>query len=59
MEFSQQDLEAESVRATNLLRGKVVAHVSRHRAKEVMIEFTDGTRLFVGSSQGSVELSIT
>jgi len=54
-----QELEAEAANATDLLRGKVVAHVSRHRAEEVMVEFTDGTRLFVDSSNGAVELSIT
>jgi len=54
-----QKLEAEAAIATDLLRGKVVAHVSRHRAEEVMVEFNDGTRLFVDSSSGAVELSIT
>jgi len=59
MEPSQQELEAEAARATELMRGKIVAHVSRGRAKEVMVQFTDGTRLFVESAQGLIELSIT
>ena len=53
------NLEQEAERATELLRGKVVAKVMRHRAKEVCIEFADGTRLFVDHQPDKVELSIT
>jgi hypothetical protein len=53
------DLEQEAERATDLLKGKVVAKVIRRRAKEVCIEFTDGTRLFVDHKPDNVELSIT
>ena len=53
------NLEQEAERATELLKGKVVAKVMRHRAKEVCIEFTDGTRLFVDHNPDNVELSIT
>ena len=52
-------LEQESDRATQLLSGKVVARVVRHREAEVLVEFTDGTRLFVDCSGTGVELSIT
>lgn len=53
------DLEAESNRATELLVGKVVAKVLRAREKEVCVEFTDGTRLFIDHKIDNVELSIT
>lgn len=53
------NLEQEAERATELLRGRVVAEVMRHRAKEVCIEFADGTRLFVNHKPDDVELSIT
>jgi len=53
------NLEQEAERATELLKGKVVAKVMRHRVKEVCIEFTDGTRLFVDQKPDGVELSIT
>ena len=53
------DLNAEAERATELLRGKVVARVERHREAEVMVEFTDGTRLYIDRSDSGVELSIT
>jgi len=59
MGVSQQELEAEATRATELLRGKVVAHITRHRDAEVIVQFTDGTRLFVDGLQGSVKLSVT
>jgi len=52
-------LEQEAQRATDLLRGKVVQVVWRHRAKEVGIQFTDGTRLLVDLSENALELSIT
>lgn len=53
------NLKQEAERATELLKGKVVAEVMRHRAKEVCIEFTDGTRLFVDHKPDNIELSIT
>jgi len=53
------DLKQESERATEMLKGKVVEKVLRHREKEVGIEFTDGTTLFVDAHQDEVELSIT
>jgi len=53
------DLKQKSERATEMLKGKVVEKVLRHREKEVGIEFTDGTRLFVDAHDGELELSIT
>jgi hypothetical protein len=52
-------LEDESERATGMLAGKVVAFIKRHRASEVLIEFTDGSRLYVDKSEDGIELSIT
>jgi hypothetical protein len=51
-------LEEESERATQMLCGKVVSHVVRHRDGEVVILFEGGTRLFV-DAETSIELSIT
>ncbi len=54
------NLGEEALRATELLAGRTVRVVGRHRAGEVVVEFTDGTRLFVdGQPDSSVELSIT
>lgn len=52
------NLKEEAENATQLLAGKTVALVRRHRPAEVMIEFTDGTRLFVDRSEFGVELSV-
>lgn len=52
-------LGEESEKASTLLRGKVVAAVVRHRPTEVLLEFTDGTRLFVDIAGETLELSIT
>ncbi len=53
------DLEAESKRATEMLKGKVVLSIVRHRAKEVCVMFTDGTRLYLDYAAEEIELSIT
>ena len=52
-------LEKESERPTHLLEGKTVAKVIRHRPGEVLIEFTDSTRLFVDHQPAELELSVT
>lgn len=52
-------LQDEARRATELLRGKVISEIFRHRPTEVGIEFTDGTRLFVDKASDGVDLSIT
>ena len=53
------DLEDEAKKLTDLLRGKVVKVVRRHRLGEVMIEFDDGTRLFVNNTSDGIEFSVT
>jgi len=53
------DLEQEASSATEILSGKVVAKVFRHRVEEVCIEVTDGTRIFVDQKADGIELSIT
>jgi viroplasmin and RNaseH domain-containing protein len=52
-------LKKEAETATELLKGKIVAKVYRHRAKEVCIKFTDGATLFVDHNENNVEISIT
>ena len=52
-------LENEARNATELICGKVVSRVSRHRPTEVCIEFTDGTHLFVDKASDGLDLSIT
>ncbi|RZL39328.1 MAG: hypothetical protein EOP35_03920 [Rubrivivax sp.] len=59
MSEKESKLQWEAERATEMLRGKTVATVWRHRAGEVGIEFSDGTRLFVDHTSTGVELSIT
>ncbi len=52
-------LQDEANRATEMLHGKVVKRVWRHRDRELGIEFEDGTRLFADVTQAGLELSIT
>lgn len=59
MSAEESELEIEARRTTEMLRGKVVSVVWRHREGEVGVEFTDGTRLFVEHTSAGVELSIT
>jgi hypothetical protein len=54
------NLDDEAARLTELLRGKVVKVVWRHRPGEAGIEFNDGTRLFVDAvSKDELECSVT
>ena len=53
------NLKQEAEKATEMLKGKVIAKIMRHRAKEICIEFTDGTRLFVDQQSDNLKLSIT
>ena len=59
MQRDNLELEAEAKRATKLLKGKVVRAVWRHSEKQLGIEFTDGTRVFVDHAPSCVEVSIT
>ncbi len=59
MESKPLTLEQEADRATELLKGKVVSIVWRHREGEIGIQFTDGTRLFVDHIPTGLEISIT
>ena len=59
MQRSPQYLSDEATRATEMLRSKIVARIARHSEAEVLVEFTDGTRLFVDLSGSALELSVT
>jgi hypothetical protein len=51
------DLKQEEQRLTELLVGKVVRLAKRNRQTELMLEFADGSRLFVDGSR--LNLSVT
>lgn len=57
--MKQRELEAEGEKATSLLAGRVVNVVRCHSENEVLVEFTDGARLFVDKKGKSLEISIT
>jgi hypothetical protein len=59
MSVEELNLRAEAEKLTDMLRGKVVSVVWRHRSGEVGVQFTDGTRLFVNNEGDGLELSIT
>lgn len=59
MSLTEAELRSEGDHATKLLQGKVVSHVVRAKETVVLVEFTDGTRLFVDRSSDGVELSIS
>jgi hypothetical protein len=53
-------MDEESQRATDLLQTRTVHRVARHRPGEILVEFTDGVRLFVHVDEsGYLEISIT
>ena len=53
------DLEDEAAALTKLLAGKSVRDVRRLRIAELLIEFTDGTRLFIDAKSDGIECSVT
>jgi len=53
------ELKLEADRATEILKGKKVLKILRHRIGEFGIEFTDGKRLFLDHQPESIEISIT
>jgi hypothetical protein len=54
-----EDFLDEDLRATELLVGKVVRKVFRHRESELCIEFEDETRIFIDTNGAALEISIT
>jgi hypothetical protein len=55
----RESRETEAVKITDLLRGRTVRIARRHRKGELMIEFDDGTCLFVNVAAGDLDFSIT
>ena len=53
------DLGDEARELTALIGGKTVKLVRRHRPAELMIEFDDGTRLFVDVATKGLDVSVT
>jgi hypothetical protein len=52
-------LSQEAQDLTDLLVGKTVKFVRRHRSSEVLVEFADGTRLFVnGINDAELDFSV-
>ncbi len=53
------DLNDEAQRLQSLIADKVIAKVRRHRASELVLEFSDGSRLFVNADGQDLDLSVT
>lgn len=55
------ELERQAKELTELLKGKTVRIVWRHRPDEIAIEFDDDdrTRLFVNRSSDRLDISVT
>ncbi len=50
-------LEQEARSMSDELKDKVVAYVLRQRDKEAIIQFTDGSRLYIEAGADGIELS--
>jgi predicted Ser/Thr protein kinase len=56
----KEKLELEAQTVKKLIGNKRVSEVYRHSEKELCIEFSDGTRLFVDCTEArNLELSVT
>ena len=51
--------EQQVAELKRLLVGKTVAHIRRHRKSELLLEFTDHSRLFVNIGDNGLEFSVT
>lgn len=51
--------ELEAARLNELLRGKTVKIVHRHKPGELDVQFEDGTRLYVDHHSDGLEFSVT
>ena len=55
-----KELENEADKLKELLNGKSVSEIFRHRKNELCIQFSDGTRLFIdGAKNQNLEFSVT
>jgi hypothetical protein len=59
VEVAMNALKKEAADLQRLLKGKTLNVVRRHRAKEVVLEFIDHTRLFVDWTEDGFEFSVT
>ena len=57
--LTSSELTSEAHRVTRMLKGKTLLKVWRHRPKEIVLEFSDQTRLFVDVDENGLEISIT
>lgn len=55
----KKQLKKEELRASKLLKGKVVKEIRRHRQEEVVVVFNDGTIFSFDWRDGEFDLSIT
>lgn len=51
-------LEEEEIKATNLLKGKVVKEIKRDNENEIIIKFEEGIEVLIFGYPGGVEVSI-
>jgi hypothetical protein len=55
-----EKMKTYNARLAGLILGRTVKKIEhRRKMKELFIEFSDGTRLFVDHNQDSLELSVT
>ena len=57
--MNKNPLDEEAINATEMLNGKIVSKVHRFKNTELIIEFKDGSRLFVDKKESGLEMSIT
>ena len=53
------ELDRDSRQLTDLLKGKVITRILRPRVRELMVELSDGSRLFVDGRDEGLETSVT
>jgi len=55
----KKTLRSEVTRLGKMIGGKTIRTVRRHGRKEILIQFTDGSRLFVDWQHLGLDISVT
>ncbi len=57
--ITEEELKREANQLTKMLKGKSLLKIWRHRSNEIVVEFSDGSRLFVDAHKEGIETSVT
>jgi len=57
--MNEDELKDEEKNLKELLENRIVSNIHRHKKSELVIVFSDGTKLLIDQSDDALELSVT